>query len=90
MFIFGLRIASVFARSPYDLIKEVILVDDGSDDAEDAQLLSKIEKVVVLRNAKREGLVRARLTAARQATGKVLTFLDSHVEVNENWLEPLR
>ncbi|XP_029194887.2 polypeptide N-acetylgalactosaminyltransferase 1-like isoform X2 [Acropora millepora] len=84
---------SVLNRSPPHLLADIILVDDFSE-YENLQepledQLQQFEKVKVVRMPQREGLVRARLRGAEVSRGEVLTFLDSHCEVTEGWLEPL-
>uniref|UniRef100_A0A5S6Q507 Polypeptide N-acetylgalactosaminyltransferase n=1 Tax=Trichuris muris TaxID=70415 RepID=A0A5S6Q507_TRIMR len=87
-------VLSVINRSPKHLLKEIILVDDFSNRA---FLKSPLEnyvvtlpvKISIVRATQRSGLVQARLLGAERAIGDVLTFLDSHCECTEGWLEPL-
>ncbi|XP_041479201.1 polypeptide N-acetylgalactosaminyltransferase 1-like [Lytechinus variegatus] len=84
---------SVLNRSPPELIAEVLLVDDFSQREYLKEPLDKymkrFPKVKIVRLGQREGLIRARIIGAEMAEGPVLTFLDSHVECNVGWLEPL-
>ncbi|XP_030388357.1 putative polypeptide N-acetylgalactosaminyltransferase 9 [Scaptodrosophila lebanonensis] len=84
---------SVLDRSPEHLIGKIILVDDFSDMPHLKKQLEdyfvSYPKVQIVRGAKREGLIRARLLGARYAKSQVLTYLDSHCECAEGWLEPL-
>ena len=86
-------ISSVFLRSPQHLLDEIIIVDDASTfdflfkPLED--FISTIPKVTLLRNPGRQGLIKTRMNGARHARGDVIIFLDSHIEVGYQWLEPL-
>lgn len=89
-------IKSVLLRTPKHLLHEIVLIDDQSTLEElsatlDERLsaLNETGKIHLYRNADREGLIRSRVYGARHATGQVLVFLDSHIEVNEMWSEPL-
>ncbi|XP_026146052.1 polypeptide N-acetylgalactosaminyltransferase 14-like [Carassius auratus] len=82
-------VRSVLNRTPVHLIHEIILVDDFSEDPNDCLLLTKLPKVKCLRNKRREGLIRSRVRGAEAAGAGILTFLDSHCEVNKDWLPPL-
>uniref|UniRef100_A0A673BEQ5 Polypeptide N-acetylgalactosaminyltransferase n=1 Tax=Sphaeramia orbicularis TaxID=375764 RepID=A0A673BEQ5_9TELE len=88
-------IHSVLDRTPTYLLHEIILVDDHSeldelkDDLERYVHDELQGKVKLVRNDKREGLIRGRMIGASHATGEVLVFLDSHCEVNQAWLQPL-
>lgn len=84
---------SVLDRSPEHLIGRIILVDDFSDMPHTKRQLEDYfrayPKVKIVRAPSREGLIRARLLGARHAESPVLTYLDSHCECAEGWLEPL-
>lgn len=87
---------TVMKRTPSRILKEIILVDDASDFNDLKQdletRLAKLDsshKIKIIRNDKREGLIRSRVFGARQAVGEILIFLDSHIEVNTKWVEPL-
>lgn len=82
-------IVSVLNRSPTELLQEIVLVDDFSNDPEDGRLLESIPKVKLLRMESRHGLIKSRIFGTKYATGPVLLFLDSHCEVTTGWLEPL-
>lgn len=86
---------SIYNRTPADLLHEIILINDNSTVEDlyyplEAYIADKFgDKVKVIRNKERKGLIVTRMEGARAATGEVIVFLDSHMEVNVNWLPPL-
>ncbi|XP_053617170.1 polypeptide N-acetylgalactosaminyltransferase 10-like [Plodia interpunctella] len=87
-------VRSVLNRSPPQLIKEILLVDDVSNlkmlEKNIKNYVAKYEnKIKLLKLLKYSGNIRAKLHGAKEATGDVLVFLDAHCEVNVNWLPPL-
>uniref|UniRef100_A0A674JDK0 Polypeptide N-acetylgalactosaminyltransferase n=1 Tax=Terrapene triunguis TaxID=2587831 RepID=A0A674JDK0_9SAUR len=69
-------IRSVLNRTPVHLVHEIILVDDFSDDRNPCTETHAI-------------CAAPELAWADMAQAGVLTFLDSHCEVNKDWLLPL-
>ena len=86
-------IHSILNRTSESLIHEIILVDDLSTLEELKEELenyvAKFPKLRLVRTSQREGLIRGRMIGAQRAMGEVLIFLDSHCEVNKEWLPPL-
>ena len=85
---------SVINRSPKELLDEIIVVDDGSNNEHLGKPLENYIKrwnglVKLFRNEERKGLILSKNKGARLAKGEVLVFLDAHCEVGLNWLPPL-
>ncbi|XP_056119899.1 polypeptide N-acetylgalactosaminyltransferase 9 [Rhinichthys klamathensis goyatoka] len=86
---------SVVNHTPAHLLKEIILVDDNSDSVElkfnlDHYVNKRYPGLVkIVRNSKREGLIRARIHGWNAATAPVVGFFDAHVEFNMAWAEPI-
>ncbi|XP_059520014.1 polypeptide N-acetylgalactosaminyltransferase 15 isoform X2 [Myotis daubentonii] len=84
---------SILDTAPRAFLKEVILVDDLSQQGQLKTALSeyvaRLERVRLLRSSRRLGAIRARMLGATRATGDVLVFMDSHCECHPGWLEPL-
>lgn len=51
--------------------------------------MARIEKVNLVRNTQREGLMRSRSRGVEISQAETVLFLDSHCEVEPGWLEPL-
>lgn len=87
-------VESILIRTPREILAEVLLVDDFSNKPDLGYKLERYIKqrdprIRLIRNSKRGGLIRTRSAGARAAIGEVIVFLDSHCEVNKNWLPPL-
>ncbi|XP_016956526.3 putative polypeptide N-acetylgalactosaminyltransferase 10 [Drosophila biarmipes] len=88
-------ITSIINRSPRELLKQIVLVDDASNLPDLGQKLEdfvafNFPKVIqIVRLKQRCGLVKAKVIGAKKAISQVLVFLESHIEVNINWLPPL-
>jgi polypeptide N-acetylgalactosaminyltransferase len=87
---------SVINRTPPELLQHILLVDDFSQRTHLHRRLDEYiaqhfppEKVEIIRLPSRQGLIRARLEAVDRTDADVVVFLDSHVECNVGWLEPL-
>jgi polypeptide N-acetylgalactosaminyltransferase len=86
---------SVINRSPRELLDEIILVNDASTKEKLHETMANYidenfgGKVKLVKLEQRVGLIVARMEGAKRATAEVLVFLDSHIEVNVNWLPPL-
>ena len=87
---------SLYNRTPHELIKEVILVNDASTldylykPLEDyiKDNFPKLD-IRIINLEKRSGLVQAWLTGFRNATAEYIFCMEAHMELGYNWLPPL-
>lgn len=90
---------SIIDRTPKNLLKEIIMVDDNSSNENlkgDLDMYVKsLEqenpnlRIVRVRHSEQRGLSSARVSGWRAATADVVAILDAHIEVNQMWAEPL-
>ncbi|XP_039880931.1 probable polypeptide N-acetylgalactosaminyltransferase 8 isoform X1 [Simochromis diagramma] len=90
---------SIIDRTPKNLLKEIIMVDDHSSNDNlkgDLDVYVKLLeqenpnlRIVRVRHSEQRGLAHARASGWRAATADVVAILDAHIEVHEMWAEPL-
>ncbi|XP_068579750.1 polypeptide N-acetylgalactosaminyltransferase 18a isoform X2 [Cebidichthys violaceus] len=86
-------------RTPFHLLKEIILVDDHSSSPELKEHLQRFVEetniqygpgfIKMVRHDKQEGLIRSRVSGWRAASAPVVALFDAHVEFNTGWAEPI-
>ena len=81
---------SVLDRTPQQLLKEIILVNDNSvrpwlkaDLDEYMKAMPSLVKLMT--TPERSGLIKSRTYGAEKATGDIIVFLDSHCECSDGW-----
>ncbi|XP_071357667.1 probable polypeptide N-acetylgalactosaminyltransferase 8 isoform X2 [Trachinotus anak] len=91
-------VRSIIDKTPAQLLKEIILVDDHSSNED---LMEKLDDYVAfiheerpglikrVRHSQQLGLTQARLSGWKAAVGDVVAILDAHIEVHVQWAEPL-
>jgi len=82
-------VKAVYNSVPEDILKEIIVVDDGSDnDLGKTILRSKVRKqykVKLLKHKQSQGLIKAKYTGGSAASGDVIVFYDCHVSPMKGW-----
>eukprot|EP00181_Compsopogon_caeruleus_P000341 CAMPEP_0184689048 /NCGR_PEP_ID=MMETSP0312-20130426/30433_1 /TAXON_ID=31354 /ORGANISM="Compsopogon coeruleus, Strain SAG 36.94" /LENGTH=482 /DNA_ID=CAMNT_0027146343 /DNA_START=94 /DNA_END=1539 /DNA_ORIENTATION=+ len=97
-----MTVQSIIARTPPELLLEIIVVVDNAEAGPEdrpidpselldiKQSATRATRIKVLNNSVREGCARSRLKGAQRASGEVLVFVDSHIEMlHSTWLEHL-
>ena len=73
-------------KNPENLISEVIIVDDGSDDESVSFIKENYSEIKLIKHTKNRGFSAAINTGARTAKGKLLVLLNNDVSPSPNFL----
>lgn len=79
---------AIYEQTPASILKEIIIVDDGSSPPL-AEGLKAYPEVRVHRNEQRIGLIKSKMVGGNLATSDMIMFLDAHIKPEPNWAEPL-
>lgn len=94
----AMTIHSLLARTPPQILHEIIIVDDNGElpeerdgiDEQEIKHLKSLPKVKWIAHQQKQGCAGSRLSGARIATAPVLVFIDSHIEMyTSQWAEHL-
>eukprot|EP00928_Gymnodinium_smaydae_P019820 TRINITY_DN17631_c0_g1_i1.p1 TRINITY_DN17631_c0_g1~~TRINITY_DN17631_c0_g1_i1.p1 ORF type:complete len:736 (-),score=41.86 TRINITY_DN17631_c0_g1_i1:250-2457(-) len=84
-------VKSVFENTPSDVLREIVVVDDGSNPPIAQKYLTpevqRQYKVKVLRHERTVGLIGAKKTGGDAALGDIIVFFDCHVAPQPHWHE---
>lgn len=80
-------IESILEETPKVTLAEILVIDDGSEPAIEADLPVNLEKVKIIRFKERKGLITAKQIGGDVAVGSVVIFLDGHVKPESGWLK---
>ena len=95
----ALTVHSLLARTPPEILHEIIIIDDNGDLPSEREDLDEEEitticsfhpKVKCIHNEQKQGCAGSRLQGIRMATGEVVMIIDSHVEMyGSTWAQHL-
>lgn len=83
------RCIEMVKKSRGDFSREIIVIDNGSNDNTDVLLRKRYPEVQLISNHKNLGVARARNQGLRLANGDYMVFLDADSEVRSNTLSSL-
>jgi polypeptide N-acetylgalactosaminyltransferase len=86
-------LTAIEAYTPRNILEEVVIIDDGSESDESAEIRHFGTQlglsIQTLRNSVSVGISACRHKGIRAARGGIIAILDSHMEVSNLWLQSL-